>query len=370
MTLETDDLMGMSSVTQAPRWRHAGAAVRREPRLASHRAARLELVSADSTRLSFAGRRAPLAPLLLCPLLLVLAGLPWLAPPPLDAWRAATSGAFLAATSAIAAWAWPRRRRLSVVSRTGPSDPPNPGLLVVQPGRVRWTLDVEHSPSAQSTTYTALLESDDGHTVAVLQDADPGRLLRQFSEVLRHWPGPVECRWSLPGTARPWSIEPHSGPRARETGPGNTVIAVPLAHRPLVWCARIMAVLVVTDLVVLVTSAARGLAVVHPLSLALALGLASCLIALALGLGASGWQLRIGGLVGLELTLFGRRYERGDVRLESVRGVYALGVDTAERWHVLVESPDGPLVLPAPRRDATAIAHEAERAIARARSGG
>jgi hypothetical protein len=369
MTLETDDSMGMTSVSQAPRWRHAGAAVRREPRLASHRSARLELVSADAARLSFVGRRAPIAPLLLCPLLLVLAGLPWLGRPPIDVVRAATSGAFLAASSVIATWAWPRRRRLSVVSKTVVDDPPNAQVLVAQPGKVRWVLDVEHSPSALSTTYTALLEPDDGGSFAVLQSADPGRLLWQFSEVLRHWPGPVDCRWGLPGAARPWNIEPHSGPHALDAGTEDTVIAVPLAHRPLVWCARIMAVLVVADLIVLVTSATRGLAVVHPLSVTLAFGLAGCLIALALGLGSSGWQLRIGSRVRREITLFGLRRAGRDVRLESVRGVYALGVASAERWHLLVDSADGPLVLPVPRRDAEALARDTERAIVLARSG-
>jgi hypothetical protein len=372
MTLETDDLMGISSVTQAPRWRHAGAAVRREPRLVLRGAAPLELVSADPDQLVFAGRQPPLAPILLTPLLLVLGSLPWLAPRPIDAVRAATSGAFVAVACGVAAWAWPRRRRLEVLSKAS-HDPSTasartePGRLA-QPGRLRWVLDAEYTPNALSAAYTVALEPDDGGAYTVLRNLDPERLLRQFSEVLRHWPGPVDCRWNLPTGARPWRIEPHSGPRTLDEGRPAAVVDIPLTHRPLIWCARIMAALVITDLILLVTSAAAELRSIHPLSLILPCLLASGLVALALGLRTGGWRLRIAARVQRDVCSFGLCRARGSVRTDSVRGVYALGVAGAERWHLLVDSSDGPLALPVRCRDAEPLARAAERAISSSRS--
>jgi hypothetical protein len=357
--------MGMSSVTEASPWRHAGSdAVRREPRSALRGPARLELVSADSTELQFAGRRAALAPIFLTPLLLVLCCLPWLAPRSMDAARLATSGVFLAAACGVATWAWPRRRRLRIAAKGSA----NASGLVAQPGRLRWVLDAEDAPNGLSSAYTVSLEPDGGGSFTVLQSPDPEGLLWQFSEVLRHWPGPVDCRWGLPEAACPWSIEPHSGPRTVNQGADRTAVVVPLAHRPLVWCGRIMATLVVVDLIFLVTSAGAGLPYIHPLSLVLAFALAGCLIALAVGLASGHSSLVVGGRVRRESSLFGIRTTRGSLRIESVRGVYAVGVAAAEQWHILVDSSDGPLALPAPRRDAEAFARQAERAIFASRS--
>jgi hypothetical protein len=363
MTLETDDSMGMSSVTEASPWRHAGSdAVRREPRSALRGPARLELVSADSTELQFAGRRAALAPIFLTPLLLVLCSLPWLAPRPMDAVRVATSGVFLAAACGVGAWAWPRRRRLRIAAKGSAS------AIVAQPGRLRWILDAEDAPDGHSSAYTVSLVPDAGGSFTVLQSPDPERLLWQFSEVLRHWPGPVDCRWGLPEAACPWNIEPHSGPRTVNEGADRSAVVVPLAHRPLIWCARIMATLVVVDLIFLVTSASAGLPHIHPLSVVLALALAGCLIALAVGLASAHSRLLVGGRVRRESSLFGIRRTRGGLRVESVRGVYAVGVAAADQWHILVDSSDGPLALAAPRRDAEAFARQAERAIFSSRS--
>jgi hypothetical protein len=368
MTLETNDSMGVGSLSQAPQWGHAGSAVQRAPGLVLRSAARLELVSADATQLQFAGRQAPLAPVLLCPLLLTLGSLPWLAPRPLDAVRVLTSGVFVAAACGLAAWAGPRRRRLQVRSRAGSREAASPGEFVAQPGKVRWVLDTEHAPNMLSASYRVTLEPDDGGSLTVLQSTDPERLLWQFSQVLRHWPGPVDCRWGLPAGARPWSIEPVSGPRARSPSSDRAVVVVPLAHRPLIWCARIMTVLVLTDLMFLVSSAGAGLAYIHPLSIVLPLLLGSCLVALAVGLSTGGWRLGVGAAVRREISVLGLRRERGSIRRESVRGVYALGVAAAEQWHVLVESADGPLALPVPRRDAEAIARQTERALVSART--
>jgi hypothetical protein len=367
LTLEPDDSMGISTVTEAPRWRHASAAVRGEPRQALRGSARLELISADSAELSFAGRQAPLAPLFLCPLLLALGVLPWLAPRPLDAARAATSLALVGAAGSLAAWSRPRRRGLRVASARAAAARPHDDVVVAEPGRVRWVLDALHFPGSLSATYAVALELDDGSSHVVLQNEDPERLLWQFSEVARHWPGPVECRWGLPAPARPWSIEPHSGPRARADDSGIAVVTVPLAHRPLIWCARLMAAFVVVDLSFLVTTAKATVAAVHPLSIILPVALASCLLALALGLGTGGWRLSIGGRVCRELMVLGLRRERGSVRLASVRGVHVLGAPSAERWHVLVDSADGPLAVPVPRANAKAIARALEQAIQLAR---
>jgi hypothetical protein len=299
-------------------------------------------------------------------LLLTLASLPWLAPRPVDALRVATSGLCLAAAAGIAAWAWPRRRLLHLTARSSSL----PGSRAVQPANVRWILDTADVPYTPRAAYTVTLESADGGAYRVLQNKDPERLLWQFSEVLRHWPGPVDCRWGLPATARPWSIEPQSGARARAEAGERVVASAPLAHRPLVWCARITAALVLVDLAFLVTSASAGVARIHSLSVALPLVFGSCLVALALALAGARSALIIAGRLRRESTFFGIRSEHGGVRVESVRGVHAVGTNAAELWHVLVDSADGPLALEVPRRVAQDLARAVERAIVEARAGG
>lgn len=356
--------MSMSSVTEAPPWRHERPAVRWAARRFSLRAPlRLELVGADSSQLSFVSRSEALAPLFLCPWLLVLSGLPWLGPQPLDATRATTSAVCLAAAAGLAAWTWPRRRRLQVVQR-GVS---TPEVRVVSPGKVRWVLDSEHAPGAARTTYRVTLETD-AQALAVLQNTDPERLLWQFSEVLRHWPGPVDCRWGLPATARPWSIEPESAPRSLSDGEAQSVGVVPLAHRPLIWCARLMTAFVVIDVAFLLSTGSAGLAHIHALSVALAATLVSCLFALTFALTSGSSRLLVGGSICRETALFGVRRRRGDVRVESVRGVHTLGATGAERWHLLIDSADGPLALDVSREQAASLARDAERAIIAARS--
>jgi hypothetical protein len=365
MTLKTDRSMSMSSVTDAPSWQHERSAARQGERRFSLRApARIELLSADAGQLSFLVRRDILAPVFLSPLLLVLGSLPWLAPLPIDATRAATSALCLGAAAGLAAWAGPKRRRLQVVARgaTGPD------VLPVQPAKVCWRLDTEHAPSAARSTYRVTLETEDD-ALTVLQGPDPERLLWQFSEVLRHWPGPVACHWGLPDAARPWSIEPHSGPRSMSDDAAQCVAVVRLSHRPLIWCSRVMTALVLTDLGFLLTSGSAGLVSIHPLSLGLALIFASCLLGLTFALASGFSQLRVGRRVCRETSLFGLRRRHGDVRIESVRGVHALGSTAAERWHVLLDSADGPLALEVGRAEAPALARDVERALLAARSG-
>jgi hypothetical protein len=364
MTLETDDTMGMSSVTEAPRWRHEARAARTEPQLLSSRSGRLELVSADASQLCFSGRRPPLAPVILTPLACSLAAVPWIAPGPPSTVQLGTSAAFSLVAVGIAAWCWPRRRHLRVVS----GDAAPPGARAVQPASVRWLLDVAGPDGAAPAGYTAALRTSDGAEQIVLENTDPERLLRQLAEVLRHWPGPVECRWGLPVAARPWSIEPQSGPRALPTAPARTVLHSALAPRPLMWCAATMAALVVADLVLLVVSAGAKLSYIHPLSGILPLCLALYLVLLAVALFSGGQRLTLAGRLRKERSMFGVTRVLGEVRPETVRGVFAIGAPGADRWHVLVDSSDGPLSVPVSRGEAEALARETERALGLARS--
>jgi hypothetical protein len=357
--------MSMSSVTDAPSWQdERSASRRREGRFSLRAPARIELLGADPGQLSFSVRRAALAPVFVCPPLLVLGCLPWLAPLPLDATRLATSALCLGAAVGIGAWAWPRRRRLSVVAR----GPAGADVRAVQPAKVRWLLDTEQAPGVAFTTYRVTLEADDD-ALTVLQSSDPERLLWQFSEVLRHWPGPVDCRWGLPDAVRPWIIEPHSGPLTTSDEAAQSVAVVRLSHRPLIWCSGVMAALVLVDLTFLLITAGAGVENIHPLSLVLAAAFSTCLVALTVALATGSSRLRVGRRVWRETSLFGLRRRRGEVRLESVRGVHALGSIAAERWHLLIDSADGPLALEVGRAEATTLAHEAARALTAARSG-
>jgi hypothetical protein len=364
MTLQTDHSMGISSVSEAPRWSQDTTVAHREARAGLRGFARLELVSADSTHLRFAGRRRALAPIFLCPLLLVLAGVPWIAPGGIDPLRAATSAACALVAAGIGSWSWPRRRRLHVLAR----GPLPPGAEAVQQGQVRWVLDAAATPSGAKASYRVKLESEQGTSLTVLESSDPERLLCQLSEVLRHWPGPVDCQWGLPESARPWNIEPHSGSRSLADGSERASIGVALAPRPLVWMSRLMAAFVVTDLVFLVRSAAPGVEHIHPLSIILPTLLAACLLVLTVALATAGSRLRVGGRVRKESWFLGVLSRQGDVRLESVRGVYALDVPAAERCHILVDSSDGPLALSVPRQQAPALTRDIERAIQAARA--
>jgi len=366
MTLETDDTMGMSSVTEAPRWRHEARAARTEPQLFSSRMGRLELVSADASQLVFSGRRRALAPVILSPLLVALSALPWLAPQPRTVLHVGTSFAFGLAASCLAAWCWPRRRRVHVVSR----EPAPRGARVVPPGTVRWVLVTTPPEGAARAGYAAALRTGDGVEHAVLASTDPERLLRQLAEVLRHWPGPVECRWGLPASARPWSIEPQSGPRSVSAAPARPILRSSIASRPLRWCTVITTLLVLVDLVLLVGSASSKLSSVHPLSVVLAVLFELYLVVLTLALATGEGRLTFAGRLLKERSIFGLRRAVGDVRAESVRGVYAIGAPGADRWHVLVDSADGPLSVSVERAEAQALAREAERALALARSAG
>lgn len=366
MTLETQQSMGMSSVTQAPRWPEASLVTRRIPALAAGRPAQLALVSADASQLIVEGRRPVLAPLLLSPLLTCLGALPWVAPEPLSGIRLAVSGVFFLAAAGLARWGWPRRRRLTLSSKR----PASPGTVAVPPGSFRWVLEMRHAPNASHATYAVALEPNEGSPVGVLESTDPEGVLWQLSEVLRYWPGPIDCRWGLPAGVQPWNIEPLSGPRSLAAdGTPERVVAAP-ANRSLIWCARSMAAFVVADLVFLVGSAGIPWRDVHPLSLLLPLLFAACLVALVVALQTARSRLLIAGRVRREDGLFGLCKQHGSLRLESVRGVYTLGAPSADRWHVLIDSSDGPLSLSVPRHAAAALASQVEQAVAAVRGAG
>ena len=365
MTLETDDTMGMSSVTEAPRWRHEARVACTEPQLLSSRPGRLELVSADASQLIFSGRRPPLAPIILSPLLLALSSLPWLGPPPRTALHVATSLVFGLAASGVAAWAWPRRHRVHLVA----GDAAPPGARAVQPGSARWVLDMVPAEGTAPAAYTAALRAADGVEQTVLESTDPERLLRQLSEVLRHWPGTVDCRWGLPESARPWSIEAQSGPRPVASG-ARTILLVTIAPRSLILCTAAMTVLVLLDLVLLVASAGAKLPSIHPLSVVLPVLFGLYLVTFALALATASYRLSLGRQLRKERSLLGVRRVISEVRPETVRGVYALGAPDAQRWHVLVDSADGPLSVSVPRGEAQALARETELALDAARRAG
>jgi hypothetical protein len=124
------------------------------------------------------------------------------------------------------------------------------------------------------------------------------------------------------------------------------------------------------DLVFLMISASANLSRVHPLSTLLAVIFALYLITLAVGLSSAAYCLTLGSSLRKERSLFGVSRVLGDVRLEAVRGVHAIGERGAERWHVLVDSADGPLAIPVPRGEAQALAREIESAVTLARVAG
>ena len=130
-----------------------------------------------------------------------------------------------------------------------------------------------------------------------------------------------------------------------------------------------MAAFVVVDLTILLTTVGARLDDIHPLSIALAVGFGACLIGLTLALSSGSSRWRINRRICRETALFGVRRQRGAVRIESVRGVHALGAAGAERWHVLIDSTDGPLALEVARGDAARLAQDTERAIAAVRGG-
>lgn len=134
------------------------------------------------------------------------------------------------------------------------------------------------------------------------------------------------------------------------------------------WCAGTMAALVIVDLVLLVGSAGAKLSYIHPLSEILPLGLALYLVLLALALFTGSYRLTLAGRLRKERSLLGVTRVLGEVRPETVRGVHAIGAPDADRWHVLIDSADGPLSVSVPRREAEALARETERSLSLART--
>ncbi len=328
---------------------------------------RLELVSASPEQLCVVGRGRPAAPFLLAPMFFILACLPWVAPSPVDTLRFLVSCACAGVTCIAAICTWPRVYRLRL-ERPVPRAGDLPSLALAEP--LHWRLDAEAEPDSPHMLYSASLDVDDGDRWLVLRHRHPEVLLCQLQQVLRHWPGRVECAWGLPDVARPWSFEPrHSPPAALAAGaePAALIVA-PVAGTPLLWVSAVITVLMLVDLVFLVTSSKKALPSIHPLSVVLPAALGLALVTLSVGLTTAKGRLRIAARVLAESCVFGLSRPQGDIRLDSVRGVHLLGSPTAERWHVLVDSAEGPLALPVPRNQARVVAEKIEQAIAWARS--
>jgi hypothetical protein len=330
---------------------------------------RMQLVSSSAEGLLFRGLTRPLAPLLLAPLLLVLASLPWLGPTPMDVLRGLASAACLALASAAAITSWPRKRLLRLVAQ--------PRVLIAgnEPtplsGNLRWQLRAEREADAPYTVYSALLVLEDGRAWAVLRHPDPELVLRQFREVLAHWSHPVECGWGLPAGVRPWLFEGQGNvgapaPVAFDAAlPSRMLVCAPLARRDLSWSLAVMTLLVLIDLGFLVLSAGAALPQIHALSMLLPALFGGGLLALTLGVATGHARLVIAADILTETCVLGVRWLRGGVRLAAVRGVYVIGSDEAERCHLLLDSREGPLALPVPRGRAKDLARQTQLAIDR-----
>lgn len=327
---------------------------------------RLELVSASPERLCVAGRGRPAAPFLLAPMFFILACLPWVAPTPVDTLRLLVSCACAGVACIAAICTWPRVYRLRL-ERPLPRAGALPSLALAEPSH--WRLDAETEPDSPHVLYSASLDVDEGDRWLVLRHRHPEVLLRQLQQVLRHWPGRVECGWGLPDAARPWSFDPRlPPPAALAAGAEPALIVAPVAGTPLLWVMAVITVLMLVDLVFLVTSSKKALPFIHPLSVVLPAALGIALVTLSVGLTTAKGRLRVAARVLAESCVFGVSKPQGDVRLGSVRGVHLLGSPTAERWHVLIDSAEGPLALPVPRHQARVVAEKTEQAIAGARS--
>lgn len=351
--------MGRISVSEAPK----GPSPQDLPPggyIAADRPARLTLAGASALELTFEGRHRARAPLLLCPLLLCMAVLPWLSVEPWSAGRALMSGASLAAAALLARWSWPRAYRLCL-RRPG-------GAATSAPAQpLRWILEAEPEPDSPRGMYVVRVDIEGDRRWTALRNTDPQALLRQLRAVLLHWPAPVECRWGLPDPARPWSFEPPPpGPVAAGELAPNAVLQAPVCGKGLLWIMSLMTVLMLVELTFLVVSESAKLPQVHFLSVLLPAITATGLVMITLILATAHVRLSIAARVSEEVRVLGLRRPRGDVRLASIRGVYAIGALSSERWHVLIESADGPLAVPVDRSQAELVARETRLAISSA----
>jgi hypothetical protein len=322
---------------------------------------RLGLLQASARGLTFAGHRRAQAPLLLCPALLVLAVLPWLSSEPVTGLRWLVFASCLGSAAALARWSWPRRYRLHL-RRDDDGDAANPDA--VPPAELRWILDTEPEPDCPRGAYILRLEENGREGWTVLRNSNPGPVLRGLRSVLQHWPAPVECRWGLPASARPWSFEPRPAAASPASEPSpRAVLSAPVCSRGLRWTMTVMTLVMLAELAFLVLSESAKLSRVHVLSAVLPVITAAGLVAITSSLATARTRLSITARVLAELSVLGIRRPRGDVDVASVRGVYAIGAGAAERWHVLVDSHEGPLAVPVERTRAEVMARETRVAL-------
>ena len=347
--------MGRLSISVAPMGRQRLAA----GRVGEGGPPRLGLLQASARELTFGGRRRAGAPLLLCPALLVLAALPWLSSEPVTGVRWLVCASCLASAAALARWSWPRGYRLHLRrDEGGDGATPDPA-----PARLRWILDTEPEPDCPRGAYIVRLEVDGLERCTVLRNESPDPVLRGLRSVLQHWPAPVDCRWGLPASVRPWSFEPHPAAASLATEPPRAVLSAPLCGRGLRWTMAVMTIVMLAELAFLVLSESAKLSRVHVLSGVLPVITAAGLVAIASIVATARVQLSVTARLLAELSVLGVRRPRGDVGVASVRGVYAIGAGASERWHVLVDSHEGPLAVPVERTRAEVMARETRVAL-------
>lgn len=357
--------MGRSSVSEAPRETTTLAQVALRPVAASilfpSGPNSSRLVHADPNELRFATSSRVRAPILLCPLLVILAALPWLAGS-VDSLRFGVSALFFLASLTIGARSWPR----AVHSRLNPRSRKLHvgGQTLSVPEGSRFVLEQWHDDTrAPQGCYVAQLELPTGERFPLIQDVHPERVLDSLQRVLEHFPHPVECHWGLPVEAAPWMFE---RPRVTDSRPplGQTLFRERVAGPTLVRLMAVTACLVVLDLSVLVTTQRTQLAYVHPLSIILPIIFGACLVALSLGLTSCHARLSIGTEVTTDINVFGSSHGARSRRADRVRDVYVIGHAAAGRRHLLLDTSDGPLAIAVRAAHADGLARSVTRAIA------
>ncbi len=354
--------MGRPTVSEAPRGPSLGSEKgapaspeERQPPFPLPPQLRLQESAAGELR--FIGRWRPRAPLVLCPVLLVLSNLSWLAPEPLSAERLLASLLGWSVTLLLAWRCWPRRAQLTLrpATRQLIIGRETAGQIVSLPDTLRWRLIVEHPPELPQPRYRAVLLHGE-RSWPLLGNTDPAELLRDLGRVLASWPGTVEHEWQLPHGAEPWSypsaLASAASHAAATPEASSQVLQGSRADRGLRWSMIAMTSLVMLDLAYLVVSASARVAYVHPLSLVLPALAAPCLITISALVITRHPRLVLGTQLAQEHSVLGVRRVRHRVGPHSVRGVHLLSSRSARRGHLLVDSSEGALALLVEIRDA------------------